>query len=161
MHGAEDDPVFNGPQQFFVGFQKGRKTVEVGRRDPEGLCVRSIPPTSDTVAVLAIALIHAFAACDIGWKILCMEERCDKEADEAHAQRGCHATKENTHHTSYTAMENFWSVWSIWFVLFIWLGSLNQKNQMNQIDQITVFLRWGSFSACCQLFLVVWATNDV
>jgi hypothetical protein len=20
MHGAEDDPVFNGPQQFFVGF---------------------------------------------------------------------------------------------------------------------------------------------
>jgi hypothetical protein len=100
MHGAEDDPVFNGPQQFFVGFQKGRKTVEVGRRDPEGLCVRSIPPTSDTVAVLAIALIHAYAACDIGWKILCMEERCDKEADEAHAQRGCHATKENTHHTS-------------------------------------------------------------
>src|SRR6185436_3710026 len=61
MHRAEDDPVFNGPQQFFVGFQKGRKTVEVGRRDPEGLCVRSIPPTSDTVAVLAIALIHAFA----------------------------------------------------------------------------------------------------
>jgi hypothetical protein len=52
------------------------------------------------VAVLAIALIHAFAACDIDRKILCMEEWCDKEADEAHAQRGCHSKKENTHHTS-------------------------------------------------------------
>ena len=23
MHGAEDDPMFDGPQQFFVGFQEG------------------------------------------------------------------------------------------------------------------------------------------
>jgi hypothetical protein len=39
------------------------------------------------VAVLAMALIHAFAACDIGRKVLRREERCDKEAEEAQAQR--------------------------------------------------------------------------
>jgi saccharopine dehydrogenase-like NADP-dependent oxidoreductase len=88
MHGAKDDPVFNGPQQFFVGFQKGRETVEVGGRDLKCLCVRPISPASDTVAVLAMALIHVFAACDIGRKILRMEERSEQEAHEAYAQRG-------------------------------------------------------------------------
>jgi hypothetical protein len=34
-----------------------------------------------------MALIHAFAAREIGRKILRVEERCDKKAEEADVQR--------------------------------------------------------------------------
>jgi len=100
MHGAEDDSVFDGPQQFFVGFQKRRESVKIGRRHLESLRVRSIPPASDTVAGLALALIHGFAASDIDRIFLCLEQRSEQEADEPQAQSGCHASEENTHHTS-------------------------------------------------------------
>ena len=82
MHGAEDDPVFNRPQEFFVGFQKGRKAVKIGRCHLEDLPVRSIPPASDTVAGLAMALIYGFPACGIGGIILGVEERSEQEADD-------------------------------------------------------------------------------
>jgi hypothetical protein len=85
MHGAEDDPVFDGSQQFFVGFQKGCIPVEIGWCHLEILRVRSIPPASDTVAGLAIALIHGFAACDIGRILLRVEERSAQQADESQA----------------------------------------------------------------------------
>jgi hypothetical protein len=85
MHGAEDDPVIDGPQQFFVGFQKGHKAVKIRRCHLEGLRVRSISSASDTVAGLATALIHGFAACDIGGILLRVEERREQEADEPHA----------------------------------------------------------------------------
>jgi hypothetical protein len=84
MHGAEDDPMFDGPQQFFVGFQEGLKTVKIGWCDLESRRVRSIPPTSDTMAALAIALIDGFAACDIGRITLRVKERREED-DKSHA----------------------------------------------------------------------------
>ena len=75
MHGTEDDPMFDGPQQFFVGFEKGRKTMEVGGPYLKSLSARSIPPASDTVASLTIVLIYGFAACDIGRILLRLEKR--------------------------------------------------------------------------------------
>jgi hypothetical protein len=85
MHGTEDDPMFDGHQELFVGFQEGRKTVKIGRCHLEVFCVRSVPPTSDTMAALAIALIDGFAACDIGRIILRVEERSEQEDDKSHA----------------------------------------------------------------------------
>src|SRR6185503_15886713 len=60
MHGTEDDSVLDGPQQFFVGFQKRGETVEISRGHLEGLRIRSISPAPDTVAGFAMALIQAF-----------------------------------------------------------------------------------------------------
>ena len=77
MHGTEDHPVFDDPQQFLVGFKDGRKAVKVGRCHLEILRVRSIPQASGTVACLAMTLIHAFAPRDICRIFLCLEERSD------------------------------------------------------------------------------------
>jgi hypothetical protein len=85
MHGAEDDPVFDGPQEFFIGFQKGCKAMEIGWCHLEVFCVRSITPASDTMTALAIALIDGFAACDIGRITLRVEERSEQEDDKSHA----------------------------------------------------------------------------
>ncbi len=74
--------------------------MEIGRRHLEGLAVRSIPQASDTVAGLAMALIDGFAACGISGIVLRMDERSEQEADESHAQSGCYAPGENSHHAS-------------------------------------------------------------
>jgi hypothetical protein len=74
MHGAEDDPVLDGPQQFIVGFQKRGETVEIGWCHLEIFRVRSIPPASDTMAGLAMTRIHGFAARGIGRILLRLEE---------------------------------------------------------------------------------------
>jgi hypothetical protein len=100
MHGAEDDPVLDGPQQFFVGFQKRGEPVKIGRCHLEGLRVRPIPPASDTVAGLAHALIHGFASCGIGRIVFRVEEGCEEETDEPYAQGGYHISGGDTHYAS-------------------------------------------------------------
>jgi hypothetical protein len=47
-----------------------------------------------------MALVHIFAACDIGGIFLSAEERGKKKADEPQDQSGCHTPGENTHHAS-------------------------------------------------------------
>ena len=98
--GLKTTPVLDGPQQFFVGFQERRETVEIGRRHLEGLRVRSIPPASDTVTLLAMALIHGFPARGISGIILRVEERSEQKTDESHGQGGFHVQREGLHHAS-------------------------------------------------------------
>src|SRR5262245_29530821 len=100
MHGAENDTVFNGSQEFFVGFQKRTKTVKVGRRYLEGPCIRSVSPACDTVACLAMSHIDTFAPCDIGRVFLRLKERREQENGEPDTQGGYHARGKNTHHIS-------------------------------------------------------------
>jgi len=45
-------------------------------------------------------------------------------------------------------------LWFVWFIWFLWLVLFNQTNETNQINQITVFLRWWTFSASCQVVAV-------
>jgi hypothetical protein len=40
-----------------------------------------------------------------------------------------------------------WSLWSVWFIKLVLFNRINETDQTNQTDQITVFIRWGSFSA--------------
>ena len=46
---------------------------------------------------------------------------------------------------------HIWSVWFIWLVWSIWLIWFNQINKTNHI---TVFLRWRTISACCEVIHV-------
>src|SRR5262245_52372022 len=100
MHGAENDTVFNGSQEFFVGFQKRTNTVKVSRRHLEGPCIRSVSPACDTVAGLAMSHIDTFTPCNIGRIFLRLKARHEQENDEPDAQSGYHAMGENTHHVS-------------------------------------------------------------
>ena len=74
--------------------------MKIGRWHLEGLRVRSITPASDTVAGLAMALIHVFAACDIGGIILRVKERSKEKTDESHTEGGYHVLGEGMHHAS-------------------------------------------------------------
>ena len=74
--------------------------MKIGRCHLEGLRVRSIPPASDTVAGLAMALIHSFAACGIGRIILRVQERSEEKTDESHTEGGYHVPGEGMHHAS-------------------------------------------------------------
>src|SRR4029078_3888554 len=83
MHGTEDDSVLDGPQQFFVGFQKRGETVEISRGHLEGLRIRSISPAPDTVAGFAMALIHGFPAHGIGRILLRLDKRMESQPHQS------------------------------------------------------------------------------
>jgi hypothetical protein len=65
MHRAEDNAVLNRPQQFFIGFQERSESLKISRGDFQRSGARSIASTGKTVAILTVALIYRFPACDI------------------------------------------------------------------------------------------------